>query len=262
MTSLNHQPAEVALTDWHIPAHIHPLFHDGGVVYLNTENATWVPANRITGIVALEACGSLEAMDLQWPELEVWQPAPVALQDRVAAMGLIAPGTGLETGRQYPYAAPPEDAFLPDAGNGRMMTQGKPEPMVLPAQVELNAHESIAKALELVGNLKADASFAGLIADIEKVRGPHVVLPTLEQALGIAKIVFQESYGYPNRIACQEHSIATVLLGAMQGYRLRLHLGAGVDPIAYHAWPAIEDQPLCLESDEPIHGRYYSVFAV
>lgn len=261
MTSLNHQPAEASLADWHIPAHIHPLFHDGGVVCLNTENATWIPANRVAGIVALEACGSLEAMDLQWPELEAWQPASAALQEQVAAMGLIAPGTGLETARQYPYVTPPEDA-QPEAGNGRSMTQGRPEPMALSAQLEQNAHESIAKALEIVGNIKTDASFAGLIADIEEAREPHLVLPTLKQALEIARIVFQESYGYPNRIACQERSIATVLLGAMQGYRLRLHLGASVDPIAYHAWAAIEDQPLCLDLDEPIQGTYYPVFAI
>lgn len=60
---------EKAPCSWHIPEYIHPLVHDGGIVYFNSHAGRWGTMNRRTGIALLRACGALESLNLAWREL-------------------------------------------------------------------------------------------------------------------------------------------------------------------------------------------------
>lgn len=252
--------AESGSRQWHMPEHIHPLFHDGGLVYLNSQTGKWGVTNRQVGIAVLEACGMLDSLDLNWRELKEHTLTPPEFLSAVAEVGLIAVGS-VHPPLAYKYATPPPDIELFEAGNVLMVrpaTEQKP----LPWELERDAHQCVKQALELVHGINHGEPFPDLVRTIREARGPDTVPATMRQALEVAGTVRQVSEPYPNKVACLEELLATALLGARLGLAIEAHFGAGVDPIAYHAWLAAEGQPVRLEYDEPILGRYHSVFVI
>jgi asparagine synthase (glutamine-hydrolysing) len=250
---------EVLEKKWRIPDYIHPLLHDGGVVYLNSRSGEWGAKSRAAGASLLAASGLLHQMkqELDWPELHAPWPSLVnqEILDALANSQLLSAGEGPEA--SFLKASPWAAGEQLEAG-GVIMTRNPAESRQLPAHLEKAARHGLDEAFRLV----EQPSFLGhLTSRIQTVR-QGLRPASVAQAEEIAKSVYQLEDRYGGRLACLERTIATVLAGAQLGVHIDMQLGAAVDPIAFHAWSETEGRTISLEGEESIAGRYYKILQI
>lgn len=244
--------------EWHIPRNIHPLFHDGGVVYFNSEAGSWGVSNRRVGRIMLEAAGVIDNMELVWPELESGEAPSYELVPHVMEAGLLAPGQGLEERSAYPCAVPLPNIEETDIGSV-LMVRGALTPMSLQPEILHAARACIDQSLSLVASVKSGERFTTVIEAVQDARGNRAERATTEQAIQAAETIRWVGESHFSKLACLERTLSAALLGAYENLDIEVHIGAGVDPIAFHAWPAAQGNPVCLAYDETITGRFYSV---
>jgi hypothetical protein len=244
-----------AIGGWHISEDVHPLLHDGGMVYINSKTGMWGVAGRRVGAVMLSACGALEDVDLNWRELQQDDSHFPQILGALEVAGLVVAGEGPNP--PLPIVIPPDGIELSDAGiisTARPLAAARP----IAGRLEVAAQQNLNRALRLIHQ----EPFPVLLQEIQDARGPNVVPATASQALAVAEAVYQVSDWHLGKFACLEHSTATVLVGAQEGLHIDLQFGASVDPIEYHAWPVAEGQPVTLSHETPVAGRFHPVFTV
>jgi hypothetical protein len=248
---------------YHLPNHMHPLVHDGGMLYFDSQKGTWgmiehaqVGQETLTGrrisAVLLEACGALDGLNLQWRELGQPEPYRKGIVEALCIRGLLAAGRG--AGTRWRQVVPPKGLEFSAAGN--IATARPLAPARRPqTRLEKQAERSLEEALTLVrGPLPA------LIDGITQARGANASPADMAQTLEMAQAVYQVSEWHAGKFACMEHSTATALLAAQEGMHVGLQFGASVDPINFHAWLTVHDEVVALPHEAPVKGRFYPVF--
>jgi len=71
------------------------------------------------------------------------------------------------------------------------------------------------------------------------------------RANGTVEAVRRAARWYPGRAACLERSLAAVLLAIIARRRLDWCLGAVPDPYRFHAWVAVDSDPVTAADDDP-----------
>jgi hypothetical protein len=249
---MNTPEASPASADWHIPSHVHPLIHDGGLITLNSRDGLWGELSRLEGAVLLKASGADQSVEADWPELEQKHFPPAILHALIDAT-LLAPG-------DYPNAPivraiPPEEVAELEVGNivlANVVSDNIPPPQLLEV-----AHNAMTRTLGLIKS----EPFGNLISELRDAQRPHPPA-TLEEAVEVAQTIHYVSQDRSDRIDCYQRVVATVLGGASVGRHISMQFGAAVDPNAFHVWPIAQGQQVRLPHEEPILGRYYPVFTV
>lgn len=241
---------------WHLSEHIYPLFHDGGMVYLDTrDNRGWLTTNRALGSTILHACNLLSRIRPTWPELAEEPPLHADRLQEVTAAGILSPGPGTDN-----YNPPlVRRANNPALYAGNLMMSRPRESFSFTAQEVSAAHTALKQAVRTVQLPVAD-----MISQLTAARHQALQAATPAQALRIANAVRQASFDYDDqgRIACLELSAATLLAGCAAGVQIGLQLGTAVDPITPHAWPLAQGQAIQTAYDEPIENKYYPVLTI
>lgn len=249
------QYKEVSEEHWHIPEYIHPLLHDGGIVYLNSRSGRWGRTSRRYGAVLLKAAKvPLASLQLNWPELSRSHPQAAGIRASFVAAQLLVAGCG------------PNTPFLQTAGSNiealdaGSMPAARSLPSLKPVRpgLEKLADQCLERAVHLIHR----EPFPVLVENLKEARGPDSETALLPQALEIASAVRDRSDWYLGKFDCFEHSVATALLAARLGLSVSVQLGASVDPIQQHAWPVVGGHHVALPDDISIMGRYHPVFAI
>jgi hypothetical protein len=71
------------------------------------------------------------------------------------------------------------------------------------------------------------------------------------QASRIVEAVHLAGRWYPGRAACLERSLAAVLMAIAVRRRLDWCLGSVPDPYRFHAWVAVDGEPVAATDDDP-----------
>jgi hypothetical protein len=208
----------------------------------------------------LDAAGVIDNMDLNWPELDRGEPPPHELIPHLVNAGLLAPGQGQEQRSDYPYATPPPDIEDTEIGSVLMVRGAIAYEPPLQSSMLDAAQACLRQALCLITSVEHGERFTAIIEALQTARGDNAIPATVEQATKQAEIIRHVGDPYPNKVACLERTLSVALLGARQGLDIETHMGAGVDPIDFHAWPVAQGKPIRLEYDDAVIGRYHSVF--
>jgi hypothetical protein len=238
-----------------VPGHVHPLLHDGGMIYLNSQSGRWGETPRQYAAVLLSACGAQNEAELDWPEFHRPEPQTARIMEGFVELGLLASGPG--TNPAFPRVTSYDDIELSTA-SVVAMTRPLAEPRPPETRLEKLAALSIGRALTLAHN----EPFPAFIAEIQRLRGPHAVPATVSQTREIATAVRQVSDWLPGKFACLERTAATAIVGAQEGLHIGLQFGASVDPISYHVWPTVAGQAVTLPYESSITGQFWPVMEV
>lgn len=85
---------------------------------------------------------------------------------------------------------------------------------------------------------------------------------TVAEAQGVLAAARRAGRFHPGRVACLEESLTVVLAAAIIGYRVDWCFGFAVDPRSFHAWIAVDGEPVTDNADDPIHSTYRQVFLI
>ena len=248
--------SEVASTgeNAHIPANIYPLLHDGGMIYLNSETGQWGNIHRRMATVLLSFCGALESLSLDWRELHRPEPLTQPMIRACMQNGLLVPLPG--NNPLFPKVKYRKGIEFSEAGvSSTVYPISEPRPPRGPQ--EKHAEQVLHHTLELLHG----QSFRALVDEIGRQRGQNATPASLHEAMEMSRAILQVSDWYPGKFACMERTTATVLLAAQEGLHVDMQLSASVDPITYHAWPAVQGQAVRL-SHQPTIGQFTPVFEV
>lgn len=242
-------------SSYSLAEHIHPLLHDGGIVYFNSQEGTWSPMSRRLGATLLRECGVLMDTELNWAELNQPEPKRDAIVEDLQNKGLLVEGPGAL--RSWPQVRPIAGIEFNDWGT---VPQAHPLPDHRPPETRLEklAEETLTQTLSLLH----EHPFPVLVEEIKRLRGSEARQPDIKTAQEIAQAVYRVSDWYAGKFACLEQAAATVLVAAKEGWHVDLQYGTSVDYIAYHAWPSVREQAITLPHEAPINCRFYPVFKI
>lgn len=242
-------------SSYSLAEHIHPLLHDGGIVYFNSQEGTWCPIGRRLGATLLRACGALTDTQLHWAELDQPEPERGVIIEDLQNKGLLIEGPGAP--RSWPQVKPIAGIEFNDWGIVPLI---HPLPDLRPPETRLErlAEQTLMETLSLLH----EHPFPALVEEIKQLRGFNAPTPDIKTAREIAQAVYQVSDWYAGKFACLEQAAATVLVAAKEGWHVELQYGTSVDYIAYHAWPSVQEQPIILPHEASISGRFYPVFKI
>jgi hypothetical protein len=241
---------------WHLSEHIYPLFHDGGMAYIDARGSgEWLAADRACGSTILHACHLLGRSGLDWQELEEEPPLNVVRLKEVASEGIISPGPGSDE-YSLPLVRRVDNPAL-YAGN---VLQSRPREKFFFSPYEISvARDALHRAVRIVR-----LPLSNMVGALTAARLNAPTPATTTQALRIANAVRQTSLEYCDlgRMACLELAAATLLAGSTEGLQISMQLGVAVDPYTPHAWPIAQNVAIQTAYDEPIENRYYPLMTI
>jgi hypothetical protein len=217
----------------------------GGVVILDTAAGEWVVLNETAGDLwrcwdsGGEFDKGVEDVAGQYPEIP---PAEIRADARQLLNELVGRGI-VEVAITSPSVATMARVATETGGRrpGRLR--------VIVAMLALG-----------LADLLARCSFRVSLALVRlSRRGWCDRVPTPERAARTVEAVSAAAQWYPGRAACLEQSLAAVLLAATVRCRLDWCLGWLPDPYRFHAWVAVEGQPVPAPGEAPALRSEYDL---
>lgn len=250
----------------------------GGVVILDVAAGEWVVLNRTAGelwrswAAGTEFDASIGQVAREYPgvpEESVRADARQLLRD-LAGRRFIEAGSRHEAGTASRGGAPavPEPHRGP-AGQVRTAAgRSVGAAMAAPRDVGQEPgcgwfHVLIALFFLAASDLMLRCSFRRSVALVRLSRTSWCRSPiSAGRAHRAVDAVRRAARWYPVRAACLERSLAAVLLAIVARRRLDWCLGSVPDPYRFHAWVAVDGEPVLAADDDPTLDQYDLVLSI